>query len=227
MGEQICIDCTPERPNNWKRVIGIVSGVRHADLDAGPGFSVYLAAGAFSKAAFLVMRTDQPAGVVSNGIRRAIASVDPAQPVLLTASLESLMADSIADQRFVVTLLTATGVLALLMALAGVYGVMAYTASRRTQEIGIRLALGATPANIQRMLFRHGFATVGIGLGLGVAGAAAVVQALREAIPRLAMGSTLAPGTAVALVLVTTALACWIPARNSTRSDPMRALRRE
>jgi putative ABC transport system permease protein len=201
--------------------------VRHADLDTGPGFSVYVAAGALSKAAFLVMRTEQPASAMSKSVRRAIAKVDPAQPVLLTASLESLMADSIADRRFVVTLLTATGVLALLMALAGVYGVMAYTASRRTQEIGVRMALGATPSDIQRMLFRHGFATVGVGLVLGVAGAAAVVRTWHGVVPGLAMKSALAPGTAVALLVLTTALACWIPARNSTRSDPMRALRRE
>jgi hypothetical protein len=115
LGKQICVDCTPENPSNWKRVIGVVSSVRHADLDASPGLNVYLSRGALENADFLVIRTDRPLGDLKKAVQRAIAAVDPEQPVLLSASMQSLIAASIADRRFIISLLAATGCLALLM----------------------------------------------------------------------------------------------------------------
>ncbi|MBV9767117.1 MAG: ABC transporter permease, partial [Acidobacteriaceae bacterium] len=160
LGNEVCVNCTPENPTDWKRVIGVVSSVRHSDLDAPPGLNVYLSAGALSRAAFVVVRTERSEKEIAKDIRQAIASVDPEQSVLLATSMQSLLADSIADRRFIVTLLGATGSLALLMALAGIYGVMAYTTSRRTREIGVRMAVGATPGRIHALLFRQGFVTV-------------------------------------------------------------------
>jgi hypothetical protein len=103
-------------------------------------------------------RTDD----LENSIRRAVAAIDPNQPVFLSAPMRALVADSVADRRFIVTLLAITGCLALLMSAAGVYGVISYTTLRRTQEIGIRLALGATPRDVQALLFRQGFATIAV-----------------------------------------------------------------
>ena len=107
--------------------------------------NVYLAAGAMQKSYFLVVRTERPAGEMGRAIRRAIAAIDPNQPVFLSASMRDLIADSVADRRFIMTLLAIMGCLALAMSAAGVYGVISYTTSRRTQEIGIRMAVGATP----------------------------------------------------------------------------------
>src|SRR6202030_2547260 len=89
--------------------------------------NVYLSAGAMQKAAFLVVRTERPTGDLEKAIRRAIAAIDPNQPVLLSASMRALLADSVADRRFILTLLAITGCLALLMSAAGVYGVVSYT----------------------------------------------------------------------------------------------------
>lgn len=109
IGKQICVNCTPENPRNWKRLIGVVSSVRHADLDAPPGLNVYLSARALASADFLVVRTDRPIGDLSKAIQGAIAGVDPDQPVLLSASMQSLLAGSIADRRFLVSSLVVTG----------------------------------------------------------------------------------------------------------------------
>ena len=227
IGEQLCVNCTPQKPNNWKRVIGVVSSVRHADLDSPPGLNVYLSAGAYATAAFLVVRTERPTGEVSKAIQRAIASVDPNQSVLLTASMQSLLADSIADRRFIVGLLAAIGCLALLMALAGIYGVTLYTTSRRTQEIGVRMALGATPVKVHALLFREGFQTVIAGLAIGLVSAVVVMHTLRGVIAGLGRGSLASVWVAGCSVLLTAALACWVPAHRATKNDPMSALRQE
>ncbi len=225
IGKRLCINCTPDQPASWKRVIGVVSNMYHADLDGAPGFSVYLAAGALSQAAFLVVQTDRPQGEIIKAIREAIAKVDPNQPVLLTASMRSLLADSIADRQFVVALLSATGGLALLMALAGIYGVMSYTASRRTQEIGVRMAVGATAGRIHALLFRQGFLYVTAGLGIGFAGVALAARALRGVVTGIGSGGVNVMAMAAFLVLLTAGFACWLPARRATKGDPMAALR--
>jgi len=227
IGKQICIDCTLENPKNWKRVVGVVSSVRHADLDAPPGFNVYLSARALETAAFLVVRTDRPVRGFDQTIQRAIASVDPDQPVLLSASMQSLISDTIADRRFVLRLLVVTGCLALLMSIAGIYGVTSYTASRRTQEIGVRMALGATPGKVHALLFRQGFLTVIAGLAAGILIAVASTHALHGIMVGLESQNTKNFWMAACLVGLTAAAACWIPARRAIRIDPVSALRQE
>lgn len=227
IGKQICVNCTPENPSNWKRVIGVVSSVRHADLDAPPGFNVYLSAGALASADFLIVRTDRPMGGLGKAIQRAIAGIDPDQPVLLSASMQSLLADSIADRRFITSLLAVTGCLALLMAIAGIYGVTSYTTSRRMQEIGVRMALGATPGSVHALVFRQGFLTVAAGLAIGLVLALALIHGLRGLIVGLGDSNTGTLWMAACLVFLTAAAACWIPARRATRIDPMRALRQD
>jgi putative ABC transport system permease protein len=225
LGKQICVDCTPENPSNWKRIVGVVSSVRHADLDAPPGLNVYLSAGALERADFLVIRTERPLRDLDKAVQRAIAVVDPDQPVLLSASMQSLIAESIADRRFIMRLLAITGCLALLMSIAGIYGVTSYTASRRTQEIGVRMALGATPGSVHALVFRQGFLTVVAGLAAGLVLALALARALRGTIVGLDTGNGANFWIAACLVGLTAAAACWIPASRATRIDPMSALK--
>jgi putative ABC transport system permease protein len=227
IGRRICVSCTPERPNNWKRVIGVVSSVHHAALSEPTIANVYVSGGAMEAAVFLVVRTEKPMGDLEKAIRHAIAAIDPNQPVLISASLRALVADSVADRRFIMLLLAITGVLALLMSAAGIYGVISYTTSRRTQEIGIRLALGTTPRDVHGLLFRQGFAAVAVGLALGFSAAMWLTAALRNFVVGVDSGNAAYLGVAVALVTVTAAVACWVPARRVIKIDPMSALRQE
>ena len=219
LGQRICIDCTPEHADNWKRVIGVVTPTVHAALDEPRKGNVYLAAGAMQSSVFLVVRTARPAGEMETAIRRAIAAIDPQQPVFLSATMQDLIADSVADRRFIMLLLAATATLALALSAAGVYGVVSYMTSRRTREIGIRMAIGATPAHVLSLIFRQGFVTVAAGVAVGLAASMFATRAL---------GSNHAVmWIAAALVALTAAAACWIPARRATRIDPMSALRQE
>jgi putative ABC transport system permease protein len=227
VGHRICVYCTPERPNNWKRVVGVVSSMQHAALDGSVKNNVYLSAGAMQEAVFVVVRTERPTRDLEKAIRRAIAAIDPNQPVFLSASMRALVADSVADRRFIITLLAITGWLALLMSAAGIYGVISYTTSRRTQEIGIRLALGATPRDVHGLLFRQGFRTIAVGLALGLCAAVFVTAALRNVFAGLESGSAAYAWMAVAFVTVSAGMACWVPARRVTKIDPMSALRQE
>ena len=227
LGKLICVNCTPEHPQNWKRVIGVVSTVRHMALDGPLPPNVYLSAGAFQEAAFIVISTDRPTGEMEKAVRRAIAAVDPNQPVLLSTTLQSLLSDSVAGRRFIVNLLAATACLALIMSLAGIYGVTSYTTSRRTQEIGIRMALGATPRSVQTLVFRRQFLSVVIGLIAGLVLTLAAQRVLRGMIAGLTNTETSGFWIAALLVSLTAVTACWLPTRRATRVDPMQALRQD
>lgn len=227
IGQRICVNCTPEDPNNWKRVIGMVSNASHAALNEPEKGNVYLAAGAMQSSAFLVVRTERPAGEMEMAIRRAIAAIDPNQPVLLSVWMRDLIADSVADRRFITMLLGVTGGLALLLSAAGVYGVMSYMTSRRTQEIGIRMALGATPGKVFSLFFGQAFVTVAMGLALGLGAVPISMRFLQRMFLGMETGNATSAGMAGALVTIAAGIACWIPARRATRTDPVAALREE
>ena len=141
--------------------------------------------------------------------------------------MTSFLADSVADRRFIMSLLAITGGLALIMAAAGVYGVTLYTTSLRTQEICIRLALGATPGKIHRLVFRQAFFSVAVGLAIGLITTITLMLALRGLMAGLEGGNPLHVFVAASIVSVTALIACWIPARRAMKVDPMFALRLE
>jgi putative ABC transport system permease protein len=228
IGKPVCVFCSSEQPNNWKRVVGVVSSSRHASMD-GPQqqASVYLAADALQKAVFLVVRSDRPDIDLQKAIRHVIAGIDPNQPVFFSANMQTLIDDSLADRRFVMLLLALTGCLALAMAAAGVYGVATYVTSRRTQEIGIRIALGATRGSVEALVFRQGFLTAMIGLAFGLGITLALMGILHAMLPGLESGKSGGVWIEVALVALTAALGCWLPARRAAKVDPMLALRQE
>src|SRR5262249_35111518 len=149
------------------------------------------------------------------------------QPVLLSTSMESLLSDSVADRRFIMSLLAVTGCFALLMAAAGVYGVTLYTASRRIREFGIRMALGATPAKIHNLVFRQAFAPVAVGLAIGLVSALALMRILGGVLEGLHHVNPLYVLLAACMVSFTAGTACWVPARRATRNNPMSALQLE
>jgi len=227
IGKRTCINCTPENPNNWKQVVGVVSSMRHMSIDGPPLLNVYLAAGALEKAAFLVVRTSRPTGDLEKAIRLAIAGVDPNQPVFLSVPMRELIADSIGDRRFIMALLATTALLALTMSAAGVYGVVSYATSRRTQEIGVRMALGAGRGNVQLLIFRQGFTIVAAGLITGSVVTFLLLRILHGITPGLGFESWSQLLIPILVVCITAAIACWIPARRAATVDPMVALRYE
>jgi putative ABC transport system permease protein len=164
---------------------------------------------------------------MEKAIRRAIASIDPNQPVFLSASMRQLISDSVADRRFITILLAITACLALTMAAFGVYGVISYTTSSRTSEFGIRMAVGASPRNILALVLLQNFTTVATGLAIGLALALLWIRFMGELLAGLGSGNPAFIWIAAGLVSVIAGFACLIPARRATRVDPDAALRNE
>jgi len=225
LGKRFCIYCSNPQYKLWKRVIGVVKSIRHSGLAEAVGPEVYWATNALQQAQFLVVRTAHPDPQLALAICKAIAAIDPKQPVFLSASMSTLIGDSIADRRFIMTLLAITGCLALLLSAAGVYGVVSYATSQRTQEIGVRIALGASASDVLSLIFRQGMFLAAIGLVIGLASALALTRILASVLEGLAAPEPMLIGIAIALVTFAAALACYIPAHRATRIDPMSALR--
>ncbi len=227
VGRRICVYCGPNRTPTWYDVVGVVSSIRHASLDEDPRPSVYLTGRAFESADFLVVRASHPTARMAQEIRRAVAAADPNQPVLLSATLSTLIGDSIADRRFVFSALSLTGILALLLAATGVYGVVSHATSKRAREIGIRMAIGAAPPHVVALIFGQGMRPVILGTAAGILGAIASVRLLRSAFTGLAPGNSGVFMLAISLVVVSAAAACVIPAFRAARLDPVVGLRQE
>lgn len=227
IGRRICLNCQPGETPVWKRVVGVVSDAKHAALNEPERGAVYLAAGAMERSAFVVVRTQRSVGDVDRAIRRAVAAIDPNQAVFLVAPLRSFITDSVADQRFVMILVFLTGCLALVMSAAGVYGVVSYATSRRTAEIGIRMAIGATPQQVHSLIFLQGFSPAALGMAIGVALAMGFLSLLRSSLPGLDQSHAAYALGAIGTVTITAAVACWLPACRAIKIDPISALRHE
>lgn len=225
LGKQLIVRMDDETP---RTIVGVVEDVRHASLDAVPRAKVYYP---HSQLSFpwvdLVVRTDiEPSAVVAS-IRQELQALDPNLPLHSIKPMTEVVAASVADERFNMTLLTLFAVLALLLATIGIYGVMAYTVSRRTQEIGIRLALGAERSGVLRVVVKEGIILAALGLGLGIAGALALTQLISNLLYEVGPRDP-AIFLSIPLLLALTALtACTIPALNATRVDPATSLRYE
>jgi putative ABC transport system permease protein len=225
LGKRFCIFCDNPQFKQWKQVAGVVKSIYHSRLDQPTHTEVYYSSGALGAAQFLVVRTAHPAPELARAIRVAVAKIDPKQPVFMSASMSTLIGDSIADRRFIMTLLAITGCLALLLSAAGVYGVVSYATSLRTQEIGVRMALGATPGNVHALVFRQGMRLAAAGVVIGLALALALTRILASVLAGLGSPDSSLIASAVALVTIAAALACFIPACRATKIDPMSALR--
>ena len=227
IGKLMCVYCSSKKPNEWKRVIGVATGVRHRSLDEPPQLGVYMASHSLQNAAFLVVRSDRTMKEVDKEIRNAVASVDTNQPVQVSTTMHDLIDDSLANRRFLMGLLAGAGFLALVLAASGVYGVTSYIASCRTQEIGVHIALGATRRDVETLVFRQGFVTALTGLVSGLALALILVRVLRSVLVGISSHEFQYLGIEAGTVIFAAALACWIPASRASRIDPAIALRQE
>jgi putative ABC transport system permease protein len=209
-------------------VVGVVGNVRQFTVTEPPTPQLYLAKaqnpGIFSS---VVARTDGDPDALGDALLAAIWSVDPDQPVWKIRSMESLVARDLAPQRFTAVLSGSFAVLALLLAVVGVYGVMSYAVAQRTREIGIRMALGAGRGEVERMVLWRGLRIVAVATVLGLAaayGAARLIASQLFGVPPTDLVTFVAVPLGLAAVAM---VACWLPARRAARVDPVIALQAE
>jgi predicted permease len=230
VGKRIQINRTgPERP--WQTIVGVVRDVRERGIAAAMKPAVYMPLSQSSlhwpEPTNLVVRTQGPPIALANAVRSAIAAVDSSQPVRDVRTMQEVAELEFADRSQSMRLLGIFAALALALAAIGIYGVLAYSVTQRTREIGVRMALGATTGGVTAMILRQGMGLVATGLCFGIAGALAAGRVLSG----LLYGVAPADAGVISLVAVGLALvaaaACWIPARRAAAVDPILALREE
>jgi putative ABC transport system permease protein len=212
---------------DWSTIVGIVGDVRSFGLDQPARAEMYFphAQRRDSAGMAIVVRTGGDPTALAPTVRGALAELDAAQPIFDVRPMSELVARSLAQRRFALLLMLVFAGVALLLAAVGIYGVMSYTVAQRTQEIGIRVALGATPSSVLAMVLKDGMRLVTGGLVLGLAAALGLTRLLSSMLYGVAT-TDLLTYVAIAVVLAAVALvATVIPARRATRVDPMLALR--
>jgi predicted permease len=213
----------------WRTVVGVVKDIRERGLLLDMKPAVYVPVNQVDRpgADYLVARTSQdPAGMV-NALRAAVWAVDADRPVAFIRTMDQLMEENVADRERPMTLLGIFAGLALVLACIGVYGVLAYSVAQRTREIGVRMALGARPLDVTRMILGRGLKLSAVGLIAGAALAGVLGVLLRTLLFGVTPAAPLVyAGTAAALMIMTLA-ACVLPAQRAARVDPVVALRDE
>ncbi|MEN3333754.1 MAG: putative transport system permease protein [Blastocatellia bacterium] len=214
----------------WDIVVGVVGDVKQTSLAASQTDAVYIVTTQWpwaDRVLSLVVRARGDAAALAPAIRQAIWSVDKDQPIVRLATMDKLLAASAAERRFALILFEAFGVLALVLAATGIYGVLSGSVTERMREIGVRLALGASRGNILALVVRQGMTLTGLGVVIGLSGAVAASQAL---VTLLFGVSRLDPITylgVIALLVGVSVIACWVPAWRAARVDPSITLRAE
>jgi putative ABC transport system permease protein len=215
--------------NTAREIVGVVATERHGGLGTVPHNGVYLPFAQLSRAGqltFLVRSRSEPAAL-TRAVRQTINAIDPALAVFQARPMADVVAQSVAAPRFSTVLLTTFAAVALALAAVGLYGVISHAVSQRTREIGIRMALGATRADVLQMIVGRGVTLAGIGILTGLAAAVAIVRLFATLL--YGVTATNLPTYALSglLLLAVSAFASYIPARRAMRLDPVTALRTE
>ena len=229
LGRRISTESDKKGNRQWTEIVGVVQSARDSDLSAQPAGEIYFPYAqedSFQSANFIARTSADPA-VMLPALRGAVWSEDKNAPITDVETMDQIVASDVAEPRFQATLLGSFGALGLLLAMVGIYSVISYGVTQRTREIGVRMALGAQPANVLRMVIREGMLLAAGGIVIGIAGALALGRVLQSLLFEIKPTD---PATfiGVAVVLAIVALAaCYIPARRAMKVDPMIALRYE
>jgi putative ABC transport system permease protein len=213
----------------WATIVGVVGDVKTFALDEPQQPTMYwpVAQIRATPSLAIVVRTQNDPATLTGPVREAIARIDPAQPIYDMQTLEQLVAKSLGQRRFTLTLMVLFGIIALVLSAIGIYGVMAFAVTQRTQEIGIRMALGARAIDVLRMVVGSGMFLAAIGVGVGLIGAFALTRLMASLLFGVSPTDLVTFGLVTAGLLVVALLACYIPARRATKVDPLVALRYE
>jgi putative ABC transport system permease protein len=219
----------PERP--WDVVVGVVGDVKQSSLDAlTPPDAFYVAMGQWTWVDLvqsLVVRTKGDSPALVPAVKQAIWSVDSTPAITRIATMEDLLAASEAQRRFALTVFAAFAATALVLAALGLYGVIAGSVAERTREIGLRCALGSSPANILALVLRQGMTLAAIGVLIGLAAAIAASRGLEALLYEVTSLDPITYLGVISLLGAVSTLACWLPAERAARVDPTIALRSE
>ncbi len=226
-GDEIGKRVSFDNGDHWWQIVGVVGDVRDLGLDHEPALQAYGPVAQMSGVSTLIVRTVADPAALARQFTRAVHDVDPGMAVSETITLDRALSDSVASPRTTASLLGVFAALALLIATAGIGGIMALTVSQRVHEIGIRIALGAQPSSVLFMVLRQGLllAILGVAIGLvGALGLAGLVKSLLfEVTPTDPVTYVLVPFLFVSAALV----AGYVPARRAASIDPIEALRCE
>ena len=213
----------------WATIVGVVGDVRGFALDEPPLPTMYwpVAQIRATPSLAIVVRTQTDPETLASSVRDVMTQIDQAQPIYDLQTLDQLVAKSLGQRRFTLTLMLLFGVVALVLSAIGIYGVMAFAVTQRTQEIGIRMALGASAVDVLKMVVGSGMFLALIGVVVGLIGAFAVTRLMASLLFGVSPTDLVTFGFVTAGLLIVALLACYIPARRATKVDPLVALRYE
>jgi predicted permease len=223
-------------PNGpWYRVVGVVESVRDSSLQTPPAPTVYFpevpVAGTsftqFTPMMGLVVRTTGDPTAAIRPVQSVVRELDPTLPLFDVKPMTEVVRGSLAQLSFTMLIIGVAAVVTLLLGAIGLYGVIAYVASLRTRELGVRIALGATPREVARMVTRQGIVLTAVGIGVGLLLFALVARFIRSLLFGVAPSDPLTLVAVSLMLIAIAALASWLPARRASKVDPMIALRAE
>ncbi len=236
MGKRVAFDDDKGRPI-WLSIVGIAGNVRHFGFEQEAAPEVYFPIAQLDPQAFAItasrtpfsfaIRTSGNPAAMTAAVSSAIHSVEPNQSLTAIRTMDEMVSDSVARPRFESLLLGIFAALALLLAAAGVYSVMAYAVTQRTREIGLRMALGAHPGDVLRQVLLDGLTLAGLGVAIGLAAAFAITPVMANLLYGVSPRDPLVFALVPAILGTVAVIACWIPARRAAQVDPMIALRYE
>jgi putative ABC transport system permease protein len=212
----------------WRRIVGVVRGVRHNGLEFEPEPQMYAPYAQFSMPFInLVVRTRSQPLNMAGELRREVLAVDKEQPIADVRTMEQIVSESVAPRQFGMLLLSLFACVALLLASIGIYGVISYSVTQRTREIGIRIALGAKGGDVLRMIVGSGMGLALAGVGIGLFTSFALTRVMSSLLFQVSASDPATFLVVAVLLTIVALLACYIPARRAMKIDPIVALRYE